>query len=119
MKQRRIGWLVGMAGVTVRGWGGTVPGLAPLGNSLNDGTNSSARIQTTHGQKIARHSPWNVATLRSHAPKPKFSPAREEKVGNKSVQVREVTFDAEAVPGSTLSLYGALTTPTRAASDHG
>jgi dienelactone hydrolase len=58
-----------------------------------------------------------VAALRNRAPKPKFEPERTEKVGDRPVIVREVTFEAEAAPGTPLSLSGFLVTPARAKND--
>jgi alpha-beta hydrolase superfamily lysophospholipase len=115
--RRSVGLLIAAGAVALAGCGGTVPGLSPLGNSLTDGLNGSARTQTSRGQQIAQRSPWNVATLRNRAAKPKFGAERTEKVGDKSVVVRDVTFEAEPATGSTLSLYGAFVTPARPATD--
>src|SRR5688500_18895525 len=103
--------------VAIAGCGGAVPGLGPMGNSLTDGLSGNARTQSSKGRQIVQRSPWNVSTLRNRVPKPKFSAERTEKVGDKGVVVRDVTFDAEPGSGSPLSLYGALATPQRPASD--
>jgi alpha-beta hydrolase superfamily lysophospholipase len=103
--------------VATAGCGGAVPGLGPMGNSLTDGLSGNARTQSSKGRQIVQRSPWNVSTLRNRAPRPKFSAERTEKVGDKGVVVRDVTFDAEPGSGSPLSLYGALATPQRPASD--
>src|SRR5437879_2312214 len=98
--------LIVMAALGLAGCGGSVPGLSPLGNSLTDGLNGTARTQTSRARQIVQRSPWDVSALRNRAPKPKFSPERTVAVGNKSVVIREVTFETEPVPGTSLSLFG-------------
>jgi dienelactone hydrolase len=90
-----------------------MPGLSPMSNSLTEGLNGTARVQSPQARQIVQRSPWDVSALRSHAPKPKFCPERAETVGNKSLLVREVAFEAEPLSGSTLSLSGTLVTPGR------
>ena len=108
--------VIAATAAALAGCGGTMPGLSPMGNSLTDGLNGTARTQTARAKQIVQHSPWDVAALRSHAPNAKFAPERTETVENKSLPARDVTFEAEPVSGSTLSLSGTLVTPARAGS---
>jgi dienelactone hydrolase len=111
----RASWGILVVGSTVAlaGCGGTMPGLSPMGNSVTDGMNSASRPQTAQAKQIVQRSPWDITALRSHAPKPKFALERTETVGNKTLRIRGVTFEAEPASGSMLSLSGTLVTPGR------
>src|SRR5438046_2568148 len=103
----RAGLLIaGAAATLAAGCGGAVPGLSPLGSSLTDGVNGSARTQTSKGRQIAQRSPWDVSALRNRVPKPKFGPEEPQKVDDKSVVARDVTFEAQPASGTSLSLVG-------------
>src|SRR5713101_5514079 len=108
-----LGVLAAGATVALAGCGGTMPGLSPMGNSLTEGLNSTARAQSPQAKQIVQRSPWDVSRLRGYSPKPKFTPERTETVGTKTLLVRDVTFEAEPLSGSPLSLSGTLVTPGR------
>jgi hypothetical protein len=113
----RANLILAAMAIAAAGCGGAVPGLGPMGNSLTDGLAGNSRTQSSKGRQIAQRSPWDVAALKNRAPKPKFGPEQTARVGDKTVVTREVTFDAEPVSGSKLSLAGILATPQRPAND--
>src|SRR5947209_11167777 len=110
--RRGVGILAAALAMILAGCGGSVPGLSESDGVLLHGTVfGSTRASAARARQDRPRSPWDVKALRSHAPNPKFSAERTETAGHAAVRVREVTFEAEPVPGTSLSLFGYLATP--------